>query len=142
MTALTWLKNSWRSSERFRFLVVGVYNTVFGYATFVCLYAIFSSKVHYLVLVAAAHFIAVANAFISHRRHTFEARGAMLCQFLRFNVSYLGVLALGLVSMPLAVNRAGLHPLVASALITAASVVSSYLLHKHYSFRHVGSSDR
>lgn len=125
----------WRSSEKLRFLVVGAYNTAFGYATFAVLYWLFGSRIHYLVLLIVSHIVSVTNAFVAHRRVTFASDGSVLTQYVRFNVSYLGLLLLSLVLMPLAVERLGLHPLVASALVLAITVCTSYFVHSHFSFR-------
>lgn len=124
------------SSERFRFLAVGAYNTLFGYVAFALLYAWLGNELHYLVVAVIAHFIAVINAFFAHRMLVFRAHGALLRDFLRFNVSTLGNLAAGLVLMALLVSLVGWHPLLAQALVIAVSVVASYFIHKLYTFAH------
>jgi len=129
------LRAIWRTSEKFRFLAVGAFNTLFGYLTFVVLYMTFGQRINYLALLVVAHFIAVTNAFVGHRNVTFGAEGPIWQQFVRFNVSYLGVLALGLLATPVAVERFGMHPVVATALVTAITVVTSYFLHRGFSFR-------
>ena len=132
----------WRASEKLRFLVVGAYNTAFGYATFAMLYLLFGTRIHYLLLLIVSHFVSVTNAFVAHRRVTFAAEGSVWTQYVRFNVSYLGLLMLSLVLMPLAVERLDLHPLVASAVVLAITVIASYFVHRHFSFRRsTGQSD-
>ena len=124
------------SSERFRFLAVGVYNTLFGYVAFALLYTWLETELHYLVIVVIAHFVAVINAFFAHRILVFRARGALLREFLRFNVTTLGNLAAGLALMALLVSVGGWHPLLAQAVVIAVSVVASYFVHKLYTFAH------
>jgi len=124
------------SSERFRFLAVGAYNTLFGYVAFALLYTWLENELHYLVVAVIAHFIAVINAFFAHRMLVFRAHGALLREFLRFNVTTLGNLAAGLVLMALLVSLVGWHPLLAQALVIAMSVVASYFVHKLYTFAH------
>jgi putative flippase GtrA len=125
---------AWRSQRRFRFLVIGAYNTGFGYACFVLLYITLGVAVNYLLIQVFAHFLSVLNAFYWHRRVTFRSSLPWWPEFLRFNLSYLGVLAASLVALPLMVRLLHIHPLLAAAVITAAGVVASYVLHARFSF--------
>ncbi len=124
----------WRASDKLRFLVVGTYNTLFGWGVFALLHLAFADRVHYLWLLVVAHFAAVTNAFVAHREVTFQATGSLFSQFLRFNLSYLGALGLGLVALPLGVRMFDAHPLVISGALTLLTVGVSYLLHRHFSF--------
>jgi putative flippase GtrA len=124
----------WRAKERFRFLVVGAYNTVFGYACFASLYLAFGKYVNYLLVQLIAHFFSVGNAFYWHRRLTFRSSVPWWPKFIRFNVSYLGILAFGLVALPALVQGLSVQPLIAAAIVTVVSVASSYVLHARFSF--------
>ena len=122
------------SSEKIRFLAVGAYNTLFGYVAFALLYTWLQNQLHYLVIAVIAHFVAVINAFFAHRILVFRAHGALLREFLRFNVTTLGNLAAGLALMALLVSFGGWHPLLAQAVVLAVTVVASYFVHKRYTF--------
>lgn len=125
----------WKRQLELRFLMVGVWNTVFGYGCFSVLFLLVGERIHYLVLLSIAHFISVANAYYWHRRITFRSQSAWRGEFLRFNLSYLGVLAFGLVALPVLVKGMGLHPLVAGALVTLLAVLLSFVFHRGFSFR-------
>lgn len=129
-----WVCAQWKGSRKLRFLVVGAYNTAFGYAAFAILYLLAGERVSYLILLVIAHFLAVTNAFLGHRNVTFIATGSVWRQYLRFNVSYLGLLLLGLILMSLSVRVLGLHPLVASAFVVAITAVTGYSVHRTYTF--------
>ena len=124
----------WHASDKLRFLVVGAYNTLFGWGVFALLHLTFADRVHYLWLLVVAHFAAVTSAFFSHRQLTFRATGSMPWQFLRFNLSYLGGLGLGLVLLPLGVRVLNAHPVVVSGVLTLLTVATSYLFHRYFSF--------
>jgi putative flippase GtrA len=132
---VTRLSAAWSRNLRLRFVAVGVYNTVFGYACFASLFLAVGRYLHYIVLQVIAHFVSVASAFVWHRRVTFRSSAAWPAEFLRFNASYLGTLAFGVVALPALVDGLGWHPLVAAAVVTVATVVLSYALHTNYSFR-------
>lgn len=122
-------------NEKHRFLLAGIYNTGFGYASFAALYAIFGQSVHYLLLALLAHPIAVTNAFLTHRFFVFRSRGNFWQEYLKFNVTYAGTLALGMTGLPLLVEVFHLHPLFAQIAIVAVTVCGSYVAHKHFTFK-------
>lgn len=122
-------------SERLRFLVVGAFNTVFGYLVFTGLYLGLHEHLHYLLIGLIAHFIAVVNAFVLHRKIVFRSRLPVLASFIRFNLSTATALIFSLSCMALLVETLAIPPLIAQAIVTSLSVVLSYVLHRNYSFR-------
>ena len=124
----------WDGNRQLRFIVIGVGNTAFGYACFATIFLAVGGRVHYLLIQLVAHFLSVCNAFVWHRRVTFRSESPWLKQFVRFNLSYVGALFFGLIAMPALVAGFGLHPLLAAAIITIATVGLSYALHNHFSF--------
>jgi len=123
------------SSERIRFLIIGGYNTLFGYFSFAALYFLLWPTIHYLVIMVVSHLLSVVNAFVGHRWLVFRSRGPLLLEFLRFNLSFLGLLGFGMVAMPFLVEMVGMRVLIAQALLTTVVVVSSYFAHRHFSFK-------
>ncbi len=122
------------SSDKVRFLVVGSYNTLFGFVAFALLYAWLGDPLHYLVIATISHFIAVTNAYFSHRVLVFRAQGALLPAYLRFNVATLGTLVGGLTLMALLVDLGGFNPLLAQGVVVMVNAVFSYFTHKLYTF--------
>ena len=122
-------------NEKIRFLVVGAYNTAFGYVVFAGLYLWFKESLHYLILVVIAHLVAVVNAFLTQRRIVFNDRSPVLAAFLRFNVATTLSLLLSLTGMALLVDGIGINPLIGQAIVTILSVIGIYVMHRHYTFR-------
>lgn len=125
----------WHHSEKFRFLVVGAYNTGVGYLIFVALYLLLGATLHYIVIALLSHFLAVINAFVGHKFLVFRARGKLLADFLRFNMTYVGTLLFGLAALPFMVEVLGFHPVASQGMLLVVTVVTSYVLHKKLSFR-------
>lgn len=117
--------------------MIGVYNTVFGYLCFAAAYFLLRARLHYMIVLVLAHFLAVSNAFIGHKFLTFKAKGHLFKDFLRFNLTYLGAFGLGLIGLPFLVEVCRLHPLLSQAILSVISVFGSYIMHKHVSFRRV-----
>jgi putative flippase GtrA len=126
----------WHRSEKLRFLVVGGWNTVFGYAVFVLLYWLAGGWLHYAIIATMAHFLAVTQSFIGQRTLVFpSATDPWSHQFLRFHVASLAALGINLGLLSLLVEVLHLYVPAAQALAMLLSIAVSYLLHKHYSFR-------
>jgi putative flippase GtrA len=130
------VRDRWERDVRFRFLAIGAYNTAFGYVLWPVLYWLLGTRLHYAIVYLIAHVIAVINAFVAYRRFTFRAEeGSWPRQFLRFNVGYLGALAIGLGGMAVLVDRVHLSPFVAQPILLTITVVLSFLWHSRVSFR-------
>jgi putative flippase GtrA len=121
--------------EKIRYLVVGVWNTVFSYLSFAVLYFLFSPRLHYLVLLAISNLMSITNAYAGYKIFVFRTRGNYIREYFRFYVVYGAAIAINFVLLPVCVELLKIPPLVAAALLTAFTVASSYLGHKHFSFR-------
>ncbi len=126
-----------------RFILVGVWNTIFGYAAFVLLDALFSRllpghPLSYMVALVVANVVAILNAFIFHRTFTFQSRvrgAAILGELVRFSSTYLFTFILSLFLLPAFVEILGFSARVAGALVLLVCMVVSYIGHSRFSFR-------
>jgi putative flippase GtrA len=90
---------------KIKFLIVGIWNTVFGYAVFVGLDLLFTQFFEkryaaYMLAAVLSNILAIFNAYIFHKFITFRSpvRGlAIIPEFLRFFSMYLFSFFLGLV---------------------------------------------
>ena|SRR5688572_15692699 len=131
------------NDTRFRFLLVGGWNTFFGYALFWLLYGLFSRtfEIRYVAYTSAqvvGWVIAVLVAYVLHKRFTFRstAKGsAAWAEFFRFMQTYVAMFLFGLAFLPFLVEIVGLDPRIAALVATAAGVVISYVGHRFRTFR-------
>jgi putative flippase GtrA len=129
--------------KKVRFLLVGLWNTIFGYLVFVGLDYLFNlffspRYVAYMSAAVLANIIAILNAYIFHKFVTFRSplRGlAIIPEFVRFFSMYLFSFFLGLVLLPVFVEIFHLDPKIAGALLIPITVIISYLGHSRFSFR-------
>ena len=124
-----------RRREQILYLVIGGWNTVFGYGVWAVLQYLLGSYVHYLVVVVLSWPLAVLNAYLGYRLVVFESRGPMLTELPRFSLVYFATLVANVALLPLALSALPLNIYVIQALFTAAVVFVSYLGHKYFSFR-------
>lgn len=125
----------WHESAKFRYLLIGLWNTLAGYAIFAGLYLLTGAWTGYMVTAALSHLLAVTQSFSTQRCLVFRSRGNWWAEYLRFHVAHLGSLMFGLGLLPVLVELFGLPPLLAQASITLLIVALSYFVHQRFTFR-------
>ena len=127
-----------------RYLLVGGFNTVFGYGTFALLNWLFTGLGSYSYMYAAilANFIAITVAFLGYKWFVFRTRGNYLMEWIRCFGVYGGSALIGLAGLPILVPILRHHlqkpeqaSYIAAAILTVIGVLSSFLGHKNISFR-------
>jgi putative flippase GtrA len=131
-----------KHGTKVRFIIVGTWNTVFGYLVFVGLDSLFAPLFgkRYMAYLAASllsNIVAITNAYICHKYLTFksEVRGkSILFEFARFLSTYIFTIILGLALLPVLVELLYFDPKIAAALIILATTLVSYFGHSRFSF--------
>jgi putative flippase GtrA len=125
------------ADERVRFVLVGGFNTVFGYALFVVFELTLGHFTSYLISLYASYFIAIIVAFFLHRHFTYRVTGTgnVMLDFFRFAGVYVVALLINTVALPLLVEVAHVPVLLAQALVVVVTTLVSYFGHKFFSFR-------
>jgi putative flippase GtrA len=127
-----------------RYLVVGGWNTLFGYACFSVLTALLDRvlKHGYIIASVLASLINITVTFFGYKWFVFKTRGNYLREWLRVVGVYSTSILIGAALLPVLVffihhishwDRAA--PYVAGALLTMCSMMYSFLAHKQFSFR-------
>jgi len=129
--------------KKVRFVLVGVWNTIFGYLVFVtCDYLferLFSPRyVAYISAAVLSNILAIINAYIFHKHITFQStvRGrGILIEFARFFSTYLFSMILGLILLSFSVEALGIEPRLSAALLIPVTTIISYIGHARFSFK-------
>jgi putative flippase GtrA len=125
-----------RRREQLLYLVVGGWNTAFGYAVWAALQMLLGGTLHYLVVVVLSWPIAVLNAYLGYRFLVFRSDGPILRELPRFSVVYAATLLVNLALLPVALRTLPLNIYAIQALFTAGVIACSYVAHRYYSFGH------
>lgn len=127
-----------------RYLIVGAFNTVFGYSVFALLNWSFAAlgPYSYMYAWALANLIAITEAFLAYKWFVFRTRGKYIAEWVRCLGVYGSTMLIGIVTLPILVSmlRRTLHrpeqaPYIAVALGTLLTVLLSFFGHKNISFR-------
>jgi putative flippase GtrA len=127
-----------------RYLLVGGFNTIFGYGVFALLNWSFTGLGTYSYMYAAVFgsIITITVAFLGYKWFVFRTRGNYLVEWIRCLGVYASSSLIGLAGLAILVPilRRGLHrpelaPYFAAAIMTVITVMVSFLGHKNISFR-------
>jgi putative flippase GtrA len=138
------LDNLWLNHEtKVRFILVGIWNTIFSYLVFVALDYLFNlffspRYVAYMSAAVLSNVIAVTNAYFFHKHLTFKTKTkgrAAFREYFRFYMTYIFTSILSLILLPIFVEFLKLDPKIAVAIIMLPLTVVSYVSHNQFTFR-------
>ena len=127
-----------------RFLVVGGWNTAFGYALFAGFNYLFTGVIPYPYMAAnvLAYVVSITVAYFGYKVFVFKTRGNYLREYLRTYVVYGASCLTSLALLPVCVALVRLvypnpvlAPYIAQAVVMPIVVAMSYFGHKKFSFR-------
>ena len=127
-----------------RYLLIGVWNTLFGYGTFALFTMLLTplGRQSYILAVIPSTMINITVAFLGYKWFVFKTKGNYFREWCRCVGVYSSSMALGMVLLPIFVfvirHRFGLEtqaPYIAGALLGILTVIFSFFGHKHISFR-------
>jgi len=130
--------------EVLRYLLVGGFNTVFGYGIFALLNWLFTGMGRYSYIYATllASLIALTVAFLGYKWFVFRTHGNYLAEWIRCLGVYGSTVLISLAGMPILVpllQSALSHPerasYIAGAIMTGVSIIFGFFGHKKVSFR-------
>ena len=131
-----------KNTTEARFLVIGIWNTIFGYGAFFLLddlfyYTLSNKRFSYVVAMIVAQILAVLNAFIGHKYFTFRSKASgkgLLFELSRFFSSYTLIFVFNLLTLPLLVEFYEFNPKIAAAFLIPASMILNYILLTKFTF--------
>ena len=119
------------------FLLVGGWNTLFGYAVFAGFYWALHTRVPLAAVIVVAYVVGILNNFLLYKYLVFRTRGHHAREALRFVVVYAPLLAANLIVLPLALRYLPLNAYGVQAIYTFAVLCVAYVGHKYFTFRRV-----
>jgi putative flippase GtrA len=131
--------------EKFRYLIVGVWNTAVSFATFALAIRLFaeplgtttgwSEATVALVIQWAVWVLMVVHSTVMMKYFAFRSPGSVVSQVLRAYFVYLPAQGMSAVVLWVAMSVFGLGPIPGQVFAIAFATVFSYLGHKYFTFR-------
>jgi len=131
-----------KHNTKVKFVLVGIWNTIFGYFVFLVLDTFFESLFlkryfAYMSAMILSQIIATINAYIFHKYVTFKSkvRGkGIIIEFFRFCLTYVVTFCLSLILLPFFVEIFKIQPKISAAIVIFICTVISYIGHSRFSF--------
>jgi putative flippase GtrA len=141
--------------ERFRYLLVGGWNTVFGYGLFLLLLALLTDPLralgsspawplqwiardYYVVVGWIGWVFAVPQSTLTMKYLVFRSPGHAVPQIGKAYLVYVPTQVIGSVLLWLTVSVFGLTPQIGALATLVITTVASYIGHKYFTFRQHG----
>ena len=129
------LNSLWNQFCPFRFIVVGVWNTVFSYLVFSVMYYWFGGGIGDVAVQAFAGVIGITQAYIMHRLLTYRSNGDWLSGYFRFYIVYGGQVLFQSVFFFVFSTWLGYNGYLVQFVVNAFFTIISYWAHKNFSFK-------
>jgi putative flippase GtrA len=126
--------------EQILYVLVGGWNTLFGYGLFALLYHLLHDVAGVpripgsMAALVVASVIGIANNYVLYRIIVFRSHGTVRRELPRFLAVYLVALAVNLVALPLALHELPFNVYAVQAVYTVVVVVATYIANKYFSF--------
>lgn len=121
--------------RRLRYLLVGGWNTGFGYAVSLFLYHYLASYLHIILIGLLTNIINISTSFLTYKIFVFKTQGNWWREYMRCYVVYGGSAVLGISCLWLFVDGLHLPFWFAQAIVMLVTVVISYCGHVFFTFR-------
>ncbi len=137
------LVSSVPSGQVVRYLLVGAWNTLFGYGLYALLTYLLTPLIPYAYMAAAllGTLVSITVSFLGYKIFVFRTRGNFLKEYLRCYVVYGTSSVVNLALLPVLVAVLNLYvspqvysPYIAGAILTCGTVVASFIGHQQYTF--------
>jgi len=126
-----------------RYLLVGIWNTAFGYGSFALLTLLLDPYIpaSYMAASLLSSVLNITVSFLGYKWLVFKTRGNYFREWVRCLMVYSGGILLGLALLPPTVFIVGYFtgdsrtaPYIAGALLLGIQVIVSFLGHKNFTF--------
>lgn len=118
-----------------KYLLVAMWNTIFGIGLYSALIYIFSDK-YYLLIGIITNIIAVTFAYILYKLFVFKTKGHIIAEYIRFWSVYLISSLLGIFLLYVLVDLLHIKAIIANVISTLILAAWSFIAHLFISFRH------
>ena len=126
------------TEQGLRYVLVGIWNTLFGYGFFALLEITAGDVIPYMLVLLVSQAVATLVAYILYRYLVFKVRGHFWRDLGRFLVVYAAAFVVNLAVLPIFVTGLGWNVLASQALVVGGTVIATFFGNRHFAFRRAG----
>jgi len=118
-----------------RYILAGVWNTLFGYFTSLLIYDYYHNFLHILFIGLIANILNISMSFLTYKFFVFRTKNYWLKEYLRSYILYGGVALTSLCMLWFAVDYLNMPFWIVQALVMSLGVLISYIGHDRFTFK-------
>ena len=118
-----------------RYILAGVWNTLFGYFTSLLIYDYYHNFLHILFIGLIANILNISMSFLTYKFFVFRTKNYWLKEYLRSYIIYGGVALVSLCMLWFAVDYLNMPFWIVQALVMSLGVLISYIGHDRFTFK-------
>ena len=125
-------------SSKIFFLLVGLWNTIFGYSLSLVLYSLLHSYLHILAISLIANILSISMSFITYKIFVFKSKGNWLKEYIRCYIVYGMISLVSMGILWILVDFIKIPFWIAQGLLIPIMILFSYIGHKKFTFNMTG----
>jgi len=123
------------NERKFRFLIVGAINTIFGLGLFSILYNFLGQhEVHYIFIFIMSYLISTTFSFFMNKKFVFGTVGNYFQEYLKFISFHFTHFCLNIIGLPIIVKFFDISPVSAQFLFAFVIIITSYFWYSRVAF--------
>lgn len=120
--------------EKVLYLLVGGWNTIFGFLVMIWLYAWLSEYLHVTLIAILANVLSISMSFLTYRYFVFKSQGSWFSEYLKCYLVYGGIALFGVILTWIFVDFFKLNIWISQSITVPVTVAVSYVGHKYFTF--------
>lgn len=124
-----------KTKKPLNYLLVGGWNTLFGYFSAIFLYNLLSVYLHILLIATLTNILTISMSFTTYKLLVFKTKGNWLKEYIRSYVVYGLAAIISIIGLWMLVDRIHLDIWIAQGLVMVLVVFVSYFGHDRFTFR-------
>jgi|688.fasta_scaffold623605_2 putative flippase GtrA len=117
-----------------KYLIVGAWNTVFGYFLGLFLYKLFVESLHIIIISLMISFLTITMSFLTYKIFVFKTSNFWVKEYLRSFLVYGAASIFNVLLIWILVDFIKVHFWLAQGIVTPIMIIFSYLGHKKFTF--------
>jgi len=121
-------------SDKIRYLLAGIWNTLFGYGIGVLLLISMRPNIDIIYVLIAINIISITMAFIVYKIYVFRTQGNWILEYLKCYLVYSGSALISSTLLFFLITKIDFNVWVAQGIATTIVITLSFLMHKRFTF--------